>query len=109
MKKIILIGIILFSINAAAQTEAPPIKNLNFNSKQVKKKLIISGGLLMAGALTKTISTYHEEPDVKTYVDMERYSRDLNSWKQKQKDFSRVSSMFYGLSGISLISISFNF
>lgn len=83
------------------------LASLTCNSQELKKKNVklcigLAGANLMAGALVSTIKTYRVEPNYSNPKAVEKYN-------QNQKDLTRISSMFYGFAGISVISICFNF
>lgn len=106
MKKLLLILFISVSQLCFSQ-EKKSEPTINF--KNIKIGVACSGGFLLAGTITNVVRTYQIEPDVNMYVDSKKYDADYLKYKQKQNDFHRVSSMFYGFAAVSLISICFNF
>lgn len=84
MKKLILI---LCLISTVCFSQEKPKQQPNF--KNIKIGLLSAGAFTVAGAVTTVIKTYQPA--------------------SKQKDFARVSSMFYGFAGVSLVTIVFNF
>ena len=109
MKKILLFLILGLSLNLKAQTTELNKKIGPFNLKNIKIGLAGAGGCIATGALIDVIRTYKEAPIVSNYTTSQDFSKAADKYSQNQKDLKRVSSMFYGFSGIALISICFNF
>lgn len=86
MKKLLIVFVLLANISFAQQK--PEEKKVNI--KNIKVCLFSAGAFTVAGAVTNVIKTYQPHT-------------------QKQKDLSRVSSMFYGLAGVSLFTVVLNF
>lgn len=97
MKKLVLIFCLLSSLcfSQEVQKSTPKIKN-------IKLGIACAGGFVLAGSIVNVVRTYQKEPTPYNGLTQEKYN-------QKQKDYSRVSSMLYGFAGFSLISICFNF
>lgn len=85
------------------------IQDFNINFPKAKPKFIVSGVTFIAGALVNVVRTYRVEPEASKFVDINDYNRAMKSYNQSQKDLHRISSFFYGLGGLALISISFDF
>lgn len=97
MKKLVLIFCLLSSLCFAQerQKSTPKLKN-------IKLGIACGGAFIIAGSIVNVVRTYQKEPTPYNGLTQEMYN-------QKQKDYSRVSSMLYGFAGLSLISICFNF
>lgn len=94
MKKLLITSLVLLSLNTYSQ--------INFNKKQIKVCLTVSGCSIAAGSIISVIRTYKEQPKLDNTKATEKYN-------QNQKDLQRLSSMFYGIGGVSLVCICFNF
>lgn len=85
------------------------IQSLDLKFKRTKMPLVISGVSLITGSIVNVIRTYKDAPDVKNYSDVNMFVKATDKYNQNQKDLHRISSMFYGFSGVALIAICFNF
>lgn len=91
MKNLFIIALttLSLSVNAQSQKKEP-------NTKAIKSCITVAGVSLIAGSVVNVVRTYQIDTGTKKY-------------NQTQTDLHRVSSMFYGIAGASLITICFNF
>jgi len=88
MKTLTLLTALFFSINCFAQ------------KSEIKKRIISSGVLFVSGSVVSIVKASQNKPS--DYQSVKLYN-------QKQRDLTIVSSLFYSLGGISIISISYKF
>lgn len=98
MKTMILSALMLLTTITNAQED-----------KKVRVKLGISGVMFVTGAVVNIAKVYTKEPVYQTGSDVDAFLREKKTYDKSQKDLSVISSAFYGLGGISLLTIKINF
>lgn len=98
--KVLFIALMLVSISANAQTTK---KNNN------KIKIGISGFMLISGSVVNIARVYTKEPTYEVGDSPEVYVADKKRYDKAQKDLQAISSIMYGIGGVSLITIKFDF
>lgn len=90
MKNLMLIFGLLFSLNMFSQ------------KTEIKKRIIASGIMIVSGSAVSLVKANQKIPDTKD-------KQGIFFYNQKQRDLTMVSSLFYSLGGIAIISIAYKF
>lgn len=98
MKKLIILLLLISNISVAQEKK---------NKDRIK--IGLTGAFIVGGSLVTVAKIYTKEPVYDPNKDVEIYISDKKAYDKAQKNLSLTSSILYGLSGISLISIRFDF